>query len=474
MVRRDAIYMSYSQALFLYTAIVKLFDALTVLGVWYGCWFLRFDSALFPIPKGIPNVEDYSRVSLPLMLVFCAVFHVVGAYRRDRIAFGFRSMKKVVQGSMMSTLIFIAVCYFRGALHYSRIYLVIFSIAVLLALTLERALLQTLWRSLQKSIIRRIRVLLVGSGNLLEMYVARMEEKKPYPVEWVGRIGAPEAQGMLSRIKYFGREGNLSGALADQRIDQVVVSYPTESHHHYEPLLRMLSNELVAVKVIPDFGRYNTFTYSAGDEWGIPLLHFNQTHVGSTDHFLKRSTDIVGSLFYLILFAPLYGLTAVLIKLTSKGPVLYSQERVGADGKHFILYKFRTMRVGAENTTGAVWAVPNDPRTTKLGRWLRRTSLDEIPQFFNVLQGDMSLVGPRPERPPFVERFRKEVPKYMLRHKMKSGITGWAQVNGWRGNTSIEERIKCDLYYIGHWSHTLDFKIMAMTLMKGFFHRHAY
>jgi exopolysaccharide biosynthesis polyprenyl glycosylphosphotransferase len=193
-----------------------------------------------------------------------------------------------------------------------------------------------------------------------------------------------------------------------------------------------------------------------------------------SDRFLKRCFDLILSSSFLLLGAPFLFFLGLIIKLTSRGPMFYSQVRVGADGKEFTLLKFRSMNAAAEKETGAVWATEHDERTTSLGKWLRRTSLDELPQFFTVLKGDMSLVGPRPERPFFVEKFREDVPKYMLRHKMKSGITGWAQVNGWRGNTSIEERIKHDIYYIGHWSHKLDLKILCLTFIRGFIHRHAY
>jgi Undecaprenyl-phosphate glucose phosphotransferase len=465
--------MDYSQAFFLYIATVKLCDVLTVLGVWYGCWYLRFTSDWFPIPKGIPEFTQYSHTSLALALVFSAVFHVVGAYRRDRIHFGFRAIKKLVQGSILGTLVFISTLYFSQHPGFSRLYLIIFSVLVIFALVSERIFLQGLWSLFEALAVRRIRTLLIGTGNLLEMYWSKINQRQPYPIQWIGRLGE-KSGAPFPGVPYLGTEERLTELLDTERVDLIVVSYSPESHARYGKILEEVSKELVAVKVLPDFGAYSTFTYSADHECGIPLLHFNQPPVGATDRAMKRLVDIVGSLSFLALFSPLYLAIAALIKLTSRGPIFYSQERMGADGKLFTLYKYRSMRIDAERDTGAVWAVPNDSRTTPIGKWLRRTSLDEFPQFFNVLKGDMSLVGPRPERPVFVRQFRKEIPKYMLRHKMKSGITGWAQVNGWRGNTSIEERIKHDLYYIGHWSHYFDLKILCLTVMKGFINRHAY
>ncbi len=453
--------LSYATSIFAYTALLKVADALTALGVWYACWYLRFHSNLVPVPKGMPELGYYTRVSLPLVLVISLMLHVVGAYRSDRIQFGFRAIKKVMQGAILGTLIFVATCYFLNEVDFSRVFLVLYAGLLSVAFAVERAFLHLGWRAWMRTGVRKIRMLLVGGGELLEMYAAKIEAAQPYPVQWVGHVRA-------------GHESQLPEVLAATHPDQVVVSYPENSSAAYSGILELLSEELVDVKLLPDFGRYSTFRYLAKDECGVPLLAFNQTPVGNSDRAFKRVLDIVGSIGFLLVCAPLYATIAVLVKLTSKGPVFFVQERVGADDARFNIYKFRTMRVNAEAETGPVWAVKNDDRTTPIGKWLRRTSLDEIPQFWNVLKGDMSLVGPRPERPEFVRQFRKEIPKYMLRHKMKSGITGWAQINGWRGNTSLNERIKHDLYYIGHWSHLFDIKILCLTLYKGFVNRHAY
>ncbi len=452
---------TYSQSVFLYTALIKCADALTALAVWYGCWYLRFHSSWIPAPKGLPDFSVYSRVSLPLVCVIVLVMHVTGAYRSERIQFGARAAQKVVQGAFLGTLVFVATCYFLGERDFSRVFLILYGSLLAVALLVERAVMHVAWQRWLSHRVRPLRVLLVGSGDLLQMYVRQINTRRPYPVEWVAHLAA-------------GDEAGLQAMLDTHAPDQVVVSYPESANSSYASVLALLSEELVEVKLLPEFGRYSTFTYTAKDEWGIPLLSFNQTPVGNSDRALKRVLDFVGSATILLLGSPMFAALAIAVKLTSKGPVFFAQERVGADGTRFTIYKFRTMHIDAEKETGPVWAVKNDPRTTQLGSWLRRTSLDETPQFWNVLKGDMSLVGPRPERPEFVEQFRKEIPKYMLRHKMKSGITGWAQINGWRGSTSLNERIKHDLYYIGHWSHLFDVKILCLTLVKGFVHRHAY
>ncbi|MCB0416445.1 MAG: undecaprenyl-phosphate glucose phosphotransferase [Bdellovibrionaceae bacterium] len=469
--------MDNKQAYFLYGAAIKVSDALIVVATWFLCWLLRFDLKLAPLyHEEIPSFDLYSNAALPLALVFTATFHIVGAYRSDRLEFGFRSLRKTFQASMVSSLVFVSTVYFQGAILFSRVYLIIFAVLVTFNLFLGRFVLHLLWRQVKQR-TRPTKTLIVGNGELLETYLINLERRRPYPIEWFGRLGPKQLVGRVGEIPYLGEESRLAQTLENYRPDQVILAYPEHSHHQYQSVLELLSNELVAVKVIPDFGKQSTFTYCADHEVGIPLLHFNREPAGLSDRFLKRMLDIVGASFFLILFSPLFAFISLVVKLTSRGPVFYTQKRVGADGKEFDCIKFRTMHVNAEAQTGPVWAAKDDQRTTAFGKWLRRTSLDELPQFWNILRGDMSLVGPRPERPNFVAQFKGEIPKYMLRHRMKSGITGWAQINGLRANTSLRKRIKFDLYYIGHWSHYFDLKIILLTpwiLVRDYFRKNAY
>lgn len=465
--------MDYGQALFTYTALLKLADLCTVLGVWYGAWFLRFHTQLIPITKGIPEIAHYSKASWLLVAVHTVIFHLIGAYRRDRIQFGMRSLKKTFQGSVLGILAFISVSYLLKNVSYSRAFLVLLPAFVFIAITLERLGFHLLWRYFQNRAIRKIQALIVGHGDLLSLFLRQIQNRRPYPIEFVGRLG-PIAHDLDQMVPYLGDDAHLEDKLDALRPDQVILALPTQEASRYDDLLLKLGNFPVSVKVLPDFGKYNTFTYQASDECGIPLLMFNQIATNHSARTLKRLMDICISTAALLFLSPTLLAIAILSRLTSRGTALYSQQRIGANGHLFNCYKFRTMVTDAEKDTGPVWASLDDPRITRLGRFLRRTSLDELPQLYNVLRGDMSLVGPRPERPHFVDRFRREVPKYMLRHSMKSGLTGWAQVNGWRGNTSIEERIKCDLYYIGHWSLLFDLKILLLTFFKGFIHKNAY
>jgi Undecaprenyl-phosphate glucose phosphotransferase len=468
------VFMQLGQIFFLFTVATKLVDIGVVVAVWWLSWYLRFTTNVFPVANGVPPIDVYSSVTLPLAFIFSAVLHVIGAYRADRIKFGFRAAKKVFEGAVLSTLVLVSYLYFTEITRFSRIYLLIFGVLSFLGLMLGRFFMQLAWVFIRRRLISPLKVLLIGYGELLKYYLQEFEALKPYPIHWVGRLGPQASASEMETVPYLGEDNLALSTIRSKQVDKVIISFPSKDPSRYETLLRLLSHELASIKIIPDFGKFSTFTYQAGHEIGIPVLEFNVSPMDGSDRALKRLIDIVGSISFLILFAPVYGMIALLVRLSSPGPVIYSQKRMGADGKIFSMYKFRSMPLDAEKNTGAVWAIKNDGRVTKIGGFLRRTSLDELPQFFNVLKGDMSLVGPRPERPVFVEQFRDQVPRYMLRHKVRSGITGWAQIHGWRGNTCLEERINHDLFYIQNWSLLLDLKILILTPLRGFVHPNAY
>jgi Undecaprenyl-phosphate glucose phosphotransferase len=259
-----------------------------------------------------------------------------------------------------------------------------------------------------------------------------------------------------------------------ESIDHLYVALPPEQHLRMIELIVSTSREMLDVKVVPDLLQVIALRARIEDLDGVPVINVNDPSIQGFNSILKRAIDIAISTVALLVLAVPLGIIALLVKLTSRGPVFYQQERMGLDGKPFTILKFRSMEDDAERETGPVWAQQDDARVTTLGRFLRRSNLDELPQLWNVLRGDMSIVGPRPERPHFVEQFKHRIPQYMLRHKVKAGLTGWAQVNGWRGNTPLEKRIEYDLYYIENWSVRLDLKIMWLTVVKGFFHKHAY
>jgi Undecaprenyl-phosphate glucose phosphotransferase len=272
----------------------------------------------------------------------------------------------------------------------------------------------------------------------------------------------------------LGHPNAMTGFVREEAIDQVFVALPLEAYAQLPRLVEGLDDVPVDVRVVPDFSRYMNLKSSVEEFEGLAFICLQGSPVYGWDRVLKRGFDVLVAGALLLLMSPFLGLIAVLVKLTSKGSILYRQERMGLDGGTFRMLKFRSMRVDAEEESGPVWAQVGDPRRTRVGAFLRATSVDELPQLWNVVKGEMSLVGPRPERPVFIQEFRQRIPRYMLRHMMKAGITGWAQVNGWRGNTSLEKRIEYDLYYIEHWSLWFDVRILWLTLWKGLVSRNAY
>jgi len=319
------------------------------------------------------------------------------------------------------------------------------------------------------------RLLLVGTGEVARMVLQKTVQSPHLGYQVVGFVDGQAGQTEVAGVPVLGGQADLADIVAAHQVQEVIIALPEASHEELLDMIQACETAHASVRIFPDLFQIVASELSIGDLDGLPMLTVRDVALRGWKLTLKRAMDVLVSALGLLLLSPLMLLLALLIKLDSKGPVLYTQERVGLDGKPFEMLKFRSMRLDAEAQTGPVWATEDDPRRTRLGALLRRTNLDELPQLINVLLGDMSLVGPRPERPVFVEQFRQIVPRYMERHKEKAGMTGWAQVNGLRGDTSIIERTKYDLYYIENWSLLFDLKIILRTFwnaLKG--DRHAY
>jgi Undecaprenyl-phosphate glucose phosphotransferase len=315
------------------------------------------------------------------------------------------------------------------------------------------------------------KIILAGNGPQLVKYIKTIKSLPELGyrfMAWVDDGGQAAKYGIPSLP-----DGSLAQAMDQYGPESVVIGYPTAETSKTAGVLSLSFDSLVNFIVLPETSP-NLVGSTMDDFFGIPLLKINQPREDFFGGLLKRNMDIVLSFAGIVVLLPLFILIGILIKFSSRGPVFYKQERMTLDGEHFFMYKFRSMKVFTDGTNEKGWTRKNDPRITRLGNFLRKTSLDEFPQLWNILKGEMSLVGPRPERPIYVTEFRKKVPAYMLRHKMKAGLTGWAQVNGWRGDTSIEKRIEFDLYYIRNWSVWLDIKILFLTFVKGFVNKNAY
>ncbi len=475
------------QARFL-TALHLVLDFVLGMSAFVLAYVVRFETGLFPIPKGQPPFDQYLALTPFIGLLIPLTFYLQGTYRfrsnrtpvDDFFAVLVGTLLTVAVG-LLATLyiqVYVATAAARetGAYEVSRLVWGIF-VGLNIALTFaSRDLVRRYLRHRYAAGIGLRRVLIAGTQDLARHVADRFLQHAEFGYKVVGFLD-DDADG--DRIGYRGLPllGNIEDAaevVDRERVDQLYVALPVEQHLKTLNLIEVANRECIDIKVIPDFLQFVTLHARIEELDGIPLINVNDVPLRGFNSVLKRLMDIASSSVALVILALPMAVIAAAIRMTSSGPALYRQERMGLDGQPFMLLKFRSMYENAEQDTGPIWARANDPRRTPLGRFLRRFSLDELPQFWNVLRGGMSLVGPRPERPFFVDQFKARVPKYMLRHKVKAGITGWAQVNGWRGNTSIEKRIEYDLHYIENWSMTLDLKIMWLTVVHLLWHRHAY
>src|SRR3989338_3152181 len=451
---------------------ILFFADLFVIGFsWFISYYIRFYSGLLPIEKGIPPFIIYLYLIIPILFIWSFVFKSFGLYRPKRISSYISELFDIVKACSFSVLVLISITFFFRQYEYSRLLFLIFFLMTVSALAIERVAFRETLRYLRRKGYNLRYALIAGTGELAKDVLKRIEPRPELGLKVAGFLSNPESQTTNSEVHgvpVIGAYRDIQKIVSEKDIDQVIIALPVEQHALTVELLKEIRNEMVDIKVVPDICEFITLRGGIDELDGLPIISLQDTPLYGWNIVIKRGADIIFSIAILIISSPLMILIALLIKITSIGPIFYKQERMGMDGTRFFVYKFRTMIANAEERTGPVWAKEGDERRTDVGTLLRRMNLDELPQLFNVLKGDMSIVGPRPERPVFVEQFRKSIPQYMLRHKMKAGITGWAQVNGWRGNTSIEKRIEYDLYYIENWSLLFDIKIILMTVWKGF------
>ena len=341
---------------------------------------------------------------------------------------------------------------------------------------IERLFIRAILRSVRKKGYNLKHILLVGYSKAAEQYIDRIKQNPQWGYDVQGILDDNIARGTVYKgVKVIGSTGNLEYILPENKLDEIAITLGLEEYYKLNKIVAECEKSGVHTKFIPDYGNIIPTRPYTEDLLGLPVINIRYVPLSNTfNALIKRLTDIIGAVICIIIFSPVMLVSAILVKTTSKGPLIFKQERVGLHNKPFQMYKFRTMYVQTEEEERKGWTQKNDPRVTSVGRFLRKTSLDEFPQLFNVLKGDMSLVGPRPERPQYVEKFREEIPRYMIKHQVRPGMTGWAQVNGYRGDTSIRKRIEHDLYYIENWTLGLDIKILFLTVFKGFINKNAY
>lgn len=456
-------------------SVMSLMDAIVVVAAWLDAYWVRFYFSPMEA-EAVPPFATYASLAPLVGVLWMTVFTWMRVYEPRRLLGRAHELQLMLRAHGVALLIFIALTYMFEEYKYSRLVMIYFAGLGAVAMAVCRLALRGAIRSLRSRGFNLRHVLAVGEGPALESILQRIES---YPELGFRVVGVVTREGDATRQVcgklVLGHFGEICQIIHRTRVDEVLIALPPAQTHEADRLLTLLKDETVDIRLVPDVHRYVTLSCEIENFDGLPVVRINDSPLIGLEAFAKRVTDIILSALALVLLSPLLLIIGLLVKLTSPGPVLYAQERMGLDGRSFMMLKFRSMRLDAEHETGPTWSRgPSDDRRTAVGTFLRKTSLDELPQLWNVMRGEMSLVGPRPERPVFVQAFREKIPHYMLRHKVRAGITGWAQVNGWRGNTSLDRRIECDLFYIRNWSYGLDLKILTMTLWKGFINKNAY
>ena len=459
-----------------FTTVLRLFDMFLAFAAWELAYLLRFHWIDFPAASMIPEHEEYLKAAVFLAILAVFVFSFSGVYRMHKIVHLRHEYYHILRGTFTLFLLTLVAAFFYREFSYSRVHTIYFLFCYLILLFFSRLITRWILQWMHARGTNVEQILLIGNGVTANKFINRLDRLKSLGIVLKGVIdtGNNTKSDIPNNIPKLGGIDQLSQVIHAHKIDQVFIALSPEEQHYLPELKELLAEEWVDVRIIPDLGIFRMLNTEVESFEDMPIVTIVQSPMTGWNQVLKRLLDISGAFIALILFAPLMLVIAVVIRLTSTGPSLYGQERMGLDGRTFHALKFRSMHYDAESQTGAVWASENDERRTKFGIFLRKYSLDELPQLFNVFKGEMSLVGPRPERPVFIEQFKSQIPHYMLRHKVKAGITGWAQINGWRGNTSLEKRIECDLYYIERWSLWFDVKILFLTLFRGFFGSNAY
>lgn len=458
-----------------------LLDALITILAYALAWFVVISGRVMDTPGGTLPPRIYFAALLfvvPAYLILYASFHLYTPKRIQGRRSEFANICKAnVIGLMLFTFVLFGARSFMAHNEYfSTRMLLAFSGANTLLLEAERMAIRLFLHSLRTNGYNQKHILLIGWSRAAEGFIDRVSVNPEWGYHIQGILDDHKKEGFsYKNVRVLGPISHLETFLAANTLDEIAITLSITEYANLEQIVAACEKSGVHTKFIPDYNHIIPTIPYMEDLQGLPVIHIRRVPLtGVFNATMKRCVDIVGALMGLVIFSPVMLVTAVLIKLTSPGPVIFSQERIGLHNRPFKMYKFRSMEVQDPSREKSQWTTPHDPRVTSVGRFIRKTSIDETPQFFNVLIGNMSLVGPRPERPLFVEKFKEEIPRYMIKHQVRPGLTGWAQVNGYRGDTSITKRIEHDLYYIENWSLGFDFKIMFLTVFKGFINKNAY
>ena len=456
-----------------------ILDAIVII-ISYGLAWLLMINGFVPT-RGDPLRSEFYLMALliviPVYLLLYAVFQLYTPKRVQGRRLEFANICKAnAIGLLMFTLVLYLISKNPFWYNFSRPMVLYFFVINIVLETVERNLIRMVLRSMRARGYNLKHILLVGYSRAAEEYIDRILAHPEWGYTVRGILDDHVTAGTTYRgIKVLGRIGNLMVILPENKLDEISITLGLNEYYRLEEIVALCEKSGVHTKFIPDYHNIIPTKPYTEDLMGLPVINIRYVPLSNTfNAMVKRIMDVIGSLLCIVLFSPVMLAAVIGIKATSPGPLIYRQTRVGLHNRSFEMYKFRSMEVQSPEQEKKAWTVKDDPRVTPFGKFMRKTSIDELPQLFNVLKGDMSLVGPRPERPQFVEKFREEIPRYMIKHQVRPGMTGWAQINGYRGDTSIRKRIEYDIYYIENWSMSFDIKILFLTFFKGFINENAY
>lgn len=455
-----------------------LVDAVVIALSYSLAWFIKFATPLADTEPGVTalSVETYFSALYFIVPGYVLLYYVFNMYTPKRATRRKYEIAGIIKANTVGTMLFMVVLYAFKIEHFSRLLVGLFYIMNIVLATFSKTMIRNVLQYFRKKGYNLKYVLLVGYSRAAEEYITRINANPQWGYVVRGILDDRVPSGTLYKgIKVLGKIENLLYILPENKLDEIAVTLALEDYNRLERIVDLCEKSGVHTKFIPDYNSIVPSRPYTEDLMGLPVINIRYVPLTNTLNWIaKRAIDVVGSLVGLIIASPIMLIAAVFVKTSSPGPIIFKQERVGLHNKPFYMYKFRTMEMQKPSQEKRAWTVKGDPRVTKVGKILRKTSLDELPQLFNILAGEMSLVGPRPERPLFVEKFKEEVPRYMIKHQVRPGLTGWAQINGYRGDTSIRKRIEYDIFYIENWTMSLDFKIMFLTIFKGFINKNAY
>ena len=455
-----------------------LVDAVVVAVSYLHAWYIKFATPFANTEPGAGalSMDVYFSALYFLVPGYVFLYYFFNMYAPKRATRRKYEIAGIIKSNTIGLTLFMVVLYLINQPHFSRVMMFIFYVINIVLTTLCRSTIRNILQFFRKKGYNLKYILLIGYSRAAEEYITRINANPQWGYVIRGILDDRIPSGTIYKgVKVVGRIENIHYILPENKLDEIAITLALKDYDHLEYIVDLCEKSGVHTKFIPDYNSLVPSHPYTEDLMGLPVINIRYVALTNTLNWvIKRTVDIAGSFLGILVSSPVMLAAAVAVKLTSTGPVIFKQERVGLHNRNFKMYKFRTMEMQKPTAEQKGWTVKDDPRVTKVGRFLRRTSLDELPQLFNILMGEMSLVGPRPERPQFVEKFKEEIPRYMIKHQVRPGLTGWAQINGYRGDTSIRKRIEYDIFYIENWSLSFDFKIMFLTFFKGFINKNAY